>query len=102
MIRRPPRSTLFPYTTLFRSQVQGWTHDPGAHASGCKRMGLRPVRRMRSEEHTSELQSRLHLVCRLLLEKKKKKNLTCVIHMYQLSVSDINVTRTVCLRTADS
>src|SRR5215813_15180178 len=63
MIRRPPRSTLFPYTTLFRS----WT----AHTSPpCARPQL--LRCPRSEEHTSELQSRPHLVCRLLLEKKKK------------------------------
>src|SRR2546422_4803850 len=97
MIRRPPRSTLFPYTTLFRS------HDPQAelgeaprahmarHAlalDDARRVGagrdrarlavarvavrLRPAREVRSEEHTSELQSRLHLVCRLLLEKKKE------------------------------
>src|SRR2546422_8234695 len=73
MIRRPPRSTLFPYTTLFRSRL------PGGPRS-CR--GTRGQRRhgaalpARSEEHTSELQSRLHLVCRLLLEKKKKKNTT--------------------------
>src|SRR2546422_6831834 len=68
MIRRPPRSTLFPYTTLFRSQFI-W--------QGCDSILAAPlvldlVRLTRSEEHTSELQSRLHLVCRLLLEKKKK------------------------------
>src|SRR2546429_1677565 len=75
MIRRPPRSTLFPYTTLFRS----WPVD--AFVAG----RVRPLQRRRlgrpgpaaavgrSEEHTSELQSRLHLVCRLLLEKKKKQ-----------------------------
>src|SRR2546422_7227999 len=81
MIRRPPRSTLFPYTTLFRSIEHGggiWAvclrrgHRfraiPGPiHATLC-RTGTRP----RSEEHTSELQSRLHLVCRLLLEKKER------------------------------
>src|SRR2546422_8353413 len=81
MIRRPPRSTLFPYTTLFRS-------TPGQVAKLCDRRAgigadgvLRVVRTAkmpgyedRSEEHTSELQSRLHLVCRLLLEKKKNKN----------------------------
>src|SRR5687768_17822030 len=89
MIRRPPRSTLFPYTTLFRS----FLHDPIGDGV---RVGTRiaeilesatssiviespylvPSRplRERSEEHTSELQSRLHLVCRLLLEKKKQKN----------------------------
>src|SRR5260370_30075817 len=67
MIRRPPRSTLFPYTTLFRSSL--------AVSSECSPM-LLPVDRQehggRSEEHTSELQSHLNLVCRLLLEKKKK------------------------------
>src|SRR5258708_24214522 len=69
MIRRPPRSTLFPYTTLFRS-VEGLI--PGALAGRC--IGLQPHARYgRSEEHTSELQSPDHLVCRLLLEKKKKK-----------------------------
>src|SRR5687768_18302628 len=79
MIRRPPRSTLFPYTTLFRSladrrpghvdpdQRQVLAEDPGAQRPA--QLRLPP----RSEEHTSELQSRLHLVCRLLLEKKKKK-----------------------------
>src|SRR5437660_4498012 len=75
MIRRPPRSTLFPYTTLFRSSqvrfgpdspLEGDGFEPSVHpASGAAR----------SEEHTSELQSRGHLVCRLLLEKKKKKKL---------------------------
>src|SRR2546422_8033594 len=88
MIRRPPRSTLFPYTTLFRS----WTPDPvftvdnayvdvgAASAAEARALGidvLDPVaaaKRPRSEEHTSELQSRLHLVCRLLLEKKKRKH----------------------------
>src|SRR2546422_8601180 len=74
MIRRPPRSTLFPYTTLFRS-LHREAHLPAdrhpdvlleAHADRSARH-----RRWRSEEHTSELQSRLHLVCRLLLEKKK-------------------------------
>src|SRR2546422_7649161 len=74
MIRRPPRSTLFPYTTLFRSRTR--------FSAGCTRSSDATTRRSpnasarsqwRSEEHTSELQSRLHLVCRLLLEKKKKK-----------------------------
>src|SRR6266508_5493912 len=64
MIRRPPRSTLFPYTTLFRSRYpRRWRW--AAPSCGARRPG-------RSEEHTSELQSRGHLVCRLLLEKKKK------------------------------
>src|SRR5438105_8450377 len=66
MIRRPPRSTLFPYTTLFRSHLARF--EPDLHpAVLCHR------RQLRSEEHTSELQSRVDLVCRLLLEKKKKK-----------------------------
>src|SRR2546422_1355046 len=67
MIRRPPRSTLFPYTTLFRS-TGGLTIPRYTIVEDCGRM-LNP---RRSEEHTSELQSRLHLVCRLLLEKKKQ------------------------------
>src|SRR5687768_18315151 len=67
MIRRPPRSTLFPYTTLFRSHGQLWSDFLGRY-SAHERLGYRISR---SEEHTSELQSRLHLVCRLLLEKKK-------------------------------
>src|SRR2546422_7368007 len=86
MIRRPPRSTLFPYTTLFRSHARG--HGAGDHGilapdrpravrflCGLRRarQGSTGVVGPRSEEHTSELQSRLHLVCRLLLEKKKKK-----------------------------
>src|SRR5687768_17690656 len=87
MIRRPPRSTLFPYTTLFRS-----LRDDGSFARPVRRAHRvagrdarhrrRPPRgsarhrvaAVRSEEHTSELQSRLHLVCRLLLEKKKKRH----------------------------
>src|SRR2546422_3575771 len=95
MIRRPPRSTLFPYTTLFRSHRRVVLEDPAALAPVVAvdgALGPDPVvhhrihagppvflqraqqRYARSEEHTSELQSRLHLVCRLLLEKKKKKN----------------------------
>src|SRR2546422_6831489 len=70
MIRRPPRSTLFPYTTLFRSHRAGPVHQiAGRHLLRPLTDELRCGRR--SEEHTSELQSRLHLVCRLLLEKKK-------------------------------
>src|SRR5216683_5711267 len=65
MIRRPPRSTLFPYTTLFRSQI-----GPCARLGRARRRW--PRAELRSEEHTSELQSRSDLVCRLLLEKKKK------------------------------
>src|SRR2546422_11274728 len=75
MIRRPPRSTLFPYTTLFRSPRRSRaSRSPGSRRAGATRGGRGGSRRPpRSEEHTSELQSRLHLVCRLLLEKKKKK-----------------------------
>src|SRR2546429_7348228 len=74
MIRRPPRSTLFPYTTLFRSAAvcpplpQLVFCAPPEDSAAC----AAPAAARRSEEHTSELQSRLHLVCRLLLEKKKK------------------------------
>src|SRR2546429_3132506 len=79
MIRRPPRSTLFPYTTLFRSgQRFGMTLH--LRAKMLEETSIRG-RRARSEEHTSELQSRLHLVCRLLLEKKKK------VHMRRLHAS---------------
>src|SRR2546422_4961538 len=95
MIRRPPRSTLFPYTTLFRSQRGRSARN--ARAGGHRRRlaphrplerdgvaAVRPLARSgrRSEEHTSELQSRLHLVCRLLLEKKKTKqsSITSIIN----------------------
>src|SRR5256884_3269548 len=73
MIRRPPRSTLFPYTTLFRSPAESSGRRP-RHVTGPQRGSIPlPLGGLdgRSEEHTSELQSRLHLVCRLLLEKKK-------------------------------
>src|SRR3712207_8943453 len=76
MIRRPPRSTLFPYTTLFRSPVADGVDRPAAVEEVGERVeGAGPLPRLqgaRSEEHTSELQSRQYLVCRLLLEKKKK------------------------------
>src|SRR5438876_5105927 len=77
MIRRPPRSTLFPYTTLFRSS-NGFPWATG-NQSKLRRSNDRSGRKLkllcsRSEEHTSELQSPVHLVCRLLLEKKKNKN----------------------------
>src|SRR5260370_4540194 len=72
MIRRPPRSTLFPYTTLFRSQGNGARGDDRTLGTHC---GATTANKgIRSEEHTSELQSHLNLVCRLLLEKKKKMN----------------------------
>src|SRR3712207_7558879 len=98
MIRRPPRSTLFPYTTLFRSPSSpaiqratfGPVHSPPSGGgsrrrslsvssrSGFRMVGLVPLRR--SEEHTSELQSRQYLVCRLLLEKKKKLQIPRLKH----------------------
>src|SRR5206468_9543656 len=74
MIRRPPRSTLFPYTTLFRSACrERLPHRPLQVAPGLRVAQVLDLERARSEEHTSELQSRSDLVCRLLLEKKKKK-----------------------------
>src|SRR2546430_10616721 len=82
MIRRPPRSTLFPYTTLFRSPPPRPTasgSSPGPHADSAwfaPSSSPRCCRFRRSEEHTSELQSQSNLVCRLLLEKKKKKSST--------------------------
>src|SRR5256885_16891195 len=73
MIRRPPRSTLFPYTTLFRSSANPGTSRGSIRPFSHPRRGIKQrARRMRSEEHTSELQSPCNLVCRLLLEKKKK------------------------------
>src|SRR2546422_1797592 len=83
MIRRPPRSTLFPYTTLFRSllTIRAGTPVPLDEVEPAEAIRRRFVSTamslgaLRSEEHTSELQSRLHLVCRLLLEKKKKKQI---------------------------
>src|SRR5947199_9390957 len=75
ILRRPPRSTLFPYTTLFRSppaRGAGARRRAPAPSRGARSCRCPPTRRRRSEEHTSELQSLRHLVCRLLLEKKKK------------------------------
>src|SRR5260370_32676283 len=100
MIRRPPRSTLFPYTTLFRSRLTaGGAEDHVVGDDPGRRVG-RPVLEAgvaqhltgvenRSEEHTSELQSHLNLVCRLLLEKKKNRDtvmmfITAVIHVYHI------------------
>src|SRR2546429_4276357 len=94
MIRRPPRSTLFPYTTLFRSPQQLGAEVDDRRADGDREQGAGAAEADglrigatvvgRSEEHTSELQSRLHLVCRLLLEKKKKHRynyLTSIDHV---------------------
>src|SRR5260370_22908672 len=86
MIRRPPRSTLFPYTTLFRSgsaagqgQARAALHARQTHARREGPGGDPPAPLHRSEEHTSELQSHLNLVCRLLLEKKKKKSMISIV-----------------------
>src|SRR2546430_7136637 len=77
MIRRPPRSTLFPYTTLFRSEVEALQYQYQYPCLVIGREQRRGDRRTdRSEEHTSELQSQSNLVCRLLLEKKKKNRIT--------------------------
>src|SRR2546430_5278476 len=98
MIRRPPRSTLFPYTTLFRSLEQAHERERGLHRArvrfdevrlherqqpvvlGTRRLPL--ARQGRSEEHTSELQSQSNLVCRLLLEKKKKMLITLTANAF--------------------
>src|SRR2546430_5762802 len=71
MIRRPPRSTLFPYTTLFRSDLEMGLFTKSEYLESFRKGGLSPHYDPRSEEHTSELQSQSNLVCRLLLEKKK-------------------------------
>src|SRR4051812_50005741 len=77
MIRRPPRSTLFPYTTLFRSTCFGNFSRTSSTATGClSEVPDRHPEAVRSEEHTSELQSHVNIVCRLLLEKKKKLSTT--------------------------
>src|SRR2546422_1877399 len=102
MIRRPPRSTLFPYTTLFRSAVDSGPgrrgraigdlrlhqEDDPLGQGRCQRLLERIVFLVRSEEHTSELQSRLHLVCRLLLEKKKKAKSRC-LHEWMITNSRV-------------
>src|SRR2546422_6323064 len=91
MIRRPPRSTLFPYTTLFRSLHQQFGVTVSRARGKAGGVTIANDNGLRSEEHTSELQSRLHLVCRLLLEKKKndiniltitKRSRTDVIHLH--------------------
>src|SRR5258707_10927130 len=93
MIRRPPRSTLFPYTTLFRSlptmQLAWERLDGGLTPFGTVQV-LQPRPNGRSEEHTSELQSRQYLVCRLLLEKKKR---------YRAAIMPMRVPRSLAVRT---
>src|SRR2546427_8834122 len=102
MIRRPPRSTLFPYTTLFRSRFarvssavrsSGGRRTPMGRMSSATRTG--PISRVapvpsRSEEHTSELQSQSNLVCRLLLEKKKKKHKHNLVRLLHAHMSHIH------------
>src|SRR2546430_12187049 len=82
MIRRPPRSTLFPYTTLFRSRAKD--HRPCRRRERHRSHSGRD--RHRSEEHTSELQSQSNLVCRLLLEKKKKKHTLVTLHTHKTTL----------------
>src|SRR2546430_8072271 len=100
MIRRPPRSTLFPYTTLFRSlslhelialdrdadlrrRLAVLVHDPSNDHAAARQ---REVEALRSEEHTSELQSQSNLVCRLLLEKKKKKKINSTVYPTDIKI----------------
>src|SRR5436309_5644786 len=99
MLRPPPRSTLFPYTTLFRSLVLGAGCDVDAAvtlgladrllrpAAGIDVVGRRGQALLRSEEHTSELQSRENLVCRLLLEKKKKKQSRILANIQSIDIA---------------
>src|SRR5436189_1322633 len=100
MIRRPPRSTLFPYTTLFRSRHRrsAGECDPLRYLEpkASPRAGHDRGRALvRSEEHTSELQSPMYLVCRLLLEKKKQKlqNLKDIVEIARTKITPVNVTR---------
>src|SRR2546430_6117807 len=90
MIRRPPRSTLFPYTTLFRSPDAG--HRRGADGDDARigPAGSPAAQNLRSEEHTSELQSQSNLVCRLLLEKKNKLSMTFISLLHVSFVSSMS------------
>src|SRR5205809_5671888 len=100
MIRRPPRSTLFPYTTLFRSRehkLEAAMTDALGGDDGLAVVVGECSSGFRSEEHTSELQSRLHLVCRLLLEKKKKKAVILYHFDYTTPSADRDLTFTVAL-----
>src|SRR5438445_3496940 len=89
MLRRPPRSTLFPYTTLFRSFQSSKVRSQGGKGRARKFLPSRSTT-MRSEEHTSELQSRQYLVCRLLLEKKKTNNIIIYHDVYIILVCCMN------------
>src|SRR2546423_9484794 len=102
MIRRPPRSTLFPYTTLFRSSKRSQQHH---HCSRTASVTRSYRKRKRSEEHTSELQSLAYLVCRLLLEKKKKKThhrMPILLHIDHSDVSLYHFTISSCASTSDT
>src|SRR4051794_41877387 len=90
MIRRPPRSTLFPYTTLFRSNINRAITHAILFQTNCKTYMSTIICFTRSEEHTSELQSPVHLVCRLLLEKKKKNN----NHVYIIKTEETHTSKT--------
>src|SRR5947209_14074702 len=93
MIRRPPRSTLFPYTTLFRSRRELSRYRGGAAAPHQELESA--VHHLRSEEHTSELQSRQYLVCRLLLEKKKTNKNKNQVHSHKSTESEHCTTKDV-------
>src|SRR2546426_8636008 len=96
MIRRPPRSTLFPYTTLFRSPV--WDKArAGIEKSLAKFVEKGKLAELRSEEHTSELQSPCNLVCRLLLEKKKKQFLNIKSNVNLPSSGSLNTSTLLCI-----
>src|SRR5260370_20378989 len=96
MIRRPPRSTLFPYTTLFRSwRAASWPRSRGGRTPSRSQRSRSTLAspqhpRPRSEEHTSELQSHLNLVCRLLLEKKNKKIRPILAHLDKILLCHIS------------
>src|SRR2546429_2905454 len=91
MIRRPPKPTLFPYTTLFRSLPGTYSTPPRPPASFPAHLDRGGLRGKRSEEHTSELQSRLHLVCRLLLEKKKTNYPSLPPHRHHTTLVLVNL-----------
>src|SRR5262245_64051116 len=94
MIRRPPRSTLFPYTTLFRSlfhAMRDLQREPALKVGVSLRVPEAAIDATRSEEHTSELQSLRHLVCRLLLEKKKNKQTTHIGTIHNNKKTELKV-----------
>src|SRR5258707_4886388 len=101
MIRRPPRSTLFPYTTLFRSVRHRLVAELGGRglADDDRPRALEPLDADRSEEHTSELQSRQYLVCRLLLEKKKNNVVNLTLHYLETICYPTTNTSANCIAT---